>query len=559
MIVAATLASILLISAVKAFCPYGCACVDSALTVECDGASLTSIPILLNPRTKSLKLSNNLIHDVTLDELSFYTELEFLDLSANKIQTIEKGAFFRLQNLKILKLNQNLLASIGPETFTGLASLKVLDLSENGIARIATSVFADLHYLETLNLTFNSISSFSPGAFTGLGRLKELHTQYNEITTIPKVALHALTSLKLLDFSHNRISFLNAESFVLLKELEILNFGYNSLDSINEYAFLGLNNLRHLHLDSNQLYRIPTLAFRPLTELQTLSMRDNLIEEIPTSAFEGLNHLRQLTITHCNRLASISLNAFSGLFDLETLILSDNQALSELHPMAFELNAPVALRQIYLISNNLNQLPRNWLPWQQLTTLDLRENPWQCTCEFAWIGEVLRGLYPEASRDNAMAWGPTCDGPEDVRQQPLYERDESEFRCVRENRLMMIITIVCVLTCLSLLTALGVLIVRFRHKLCYVLFRPDNKRGFYGTTVIIPDHKDADKQKTLLYSYVYPNECQTFLSSSSSDYYYCNNGLPPSPSPPVLPHRLYLNDGGGYRMIQGYPTPITEL
>lgn len=162
---------------VSAFCPIGCTCIDDpsfSPSVECDGAGLTSIPILFNPRIRTLRLSNNQISSVLLEELGFYTELEHLDLSDNKILSIERGAFYRLQKLKTLRLNGNLLASLSIETFAGLAELRILDLSDNGLRRLATSVFSDLRRLEVLNVSAvcNRLSS------------SELHILSSPITSV---------------------------------------------------------------------------------------------------------------------------------------------------------------------------------------------------------------------------------------------------------------------------------------------------------------------------------------------------------------------------------------
>lgn len=83
-------------------CPRGCICTESdSPEVDCTAVGLNHIPLLLNPRIRSLNLRGNSIVTIKLEELSLYTELEFLDLSENKIYQIERGAFYRLSKLKV--------------------------------------------------------------------------------------------------------------------------------------------------------------------------------------------------------------------------------------------------------------------------------------------------------------------------------------------------------------------------------------------------------------------------------------------------------------------------
>lgn len=92
------------IRSISAFCPNGCHCVNSPanqIAADCSRANLKQIPMFLNPRLKYLNLQGNQLSSLTMDELSFYPELKELDLSANQILTIERGAFASLRKLKV--------------------------------------------------------------------------------------------------------------------------------------------------------------------------------------------------------------------------------------------------------------------------------------------------------------------------------------------------------------------------------------------------------------------------------------------------------------------------
>ncbi|KFD53770.1 hypothetical protein M513_05276 [Trichuris suis] len=544
-------ATVMLWRLIRCFCPTGCQCNQDTLTVNCSRAGLSSVPILLNPRIRSLTLSHNIIAEVTADELGFYAELEYLDMSSNRIQSIAAGAFYKLHKLRVLKLGANRLNDIGAETFSGLGALKLLDLGDNELTRLPTAVFSDMANLEALNLSTNFVGSIAPGAFTGLAKVKELHLQDNQLGSIISQPFRDLRALKLLDLSDNHVSTLPAYCFSTLHQLEVLNMAGNRLESIEEDAFSGLSSIGHLHLDRNRLNRIPTLSFRPLSDLSLLTISDNPFDELSTSCFEGLSRLTQLVITKCPYLKTINLNAFSGLFDLETLILAENPALSQFHPLAFETDAPLALRQVYLFGNNLTRLPRSLLPWSQLTELDLRGNPWQCDCQMLWIGSVVRQIYANVQDPQPDC---VCAGPKDLAGSALVSLQQDAYNCSASSRLPMIVSLLLTAV-FMLLTVVILLLMRYRR--CFGT-KSGRKAGFYERAMVAPPSSYYEKthKESLLYAYSPNGQPSDHSSSTSSQwprygnhYYYTGAyslnedslwrlPLPPPPPPPTACCRI---------------------
>jgi len=84
--------------------------------------------------------------------------LELLDLSANSIRTLERGAFDGLLSLRRLRLDDNRLSGAGlPDSaFRGL-SLSELRLDSNRLDSISGSVFVDAA-IASLNLDDNELS-----------------------------------------------------------------------------------------------------------------------------------------------------------------------------------------------------------------------------------------------------------------------------------------------------------------------------------------------------------------------------------------------------------------
>ena len=110
-------------------CPSSCQC--KAHNVECSNQGLRRVPPV-DSQTRSLILSGN---DLQLVSESFkeLPNLGNLDLSRCAIDTLPSGIFALQTNLLVLDLSQNKLTSIQSMHFQGLTSLRYLHISDNNI------------------------------------------------------------------------------------------------------------------------------------------------------------------------------------------------------------------------------------------------------------------------------------------------------------------------------------------------------------------------------------------------------------------------------------------
>ncbi|XP_043260839.1 adhesion G protein-coupled receptor A3 [Colletes gigas] len=150
-----------------------------------------------------VKCGNELqnIKSINIDIVS--VELVQLDLSKNKIYTIEANTFKNLTNLKRLDLSQNNVTSIGEGCFNGLENLERLDLSKNQISTIDAYSFRKLTNLKRLDLSGNNISIVIPSLFHDLLALEHLKLNENRLTTLKEGTFSGLKSIKQLDLSNN--------------------------------------------------------------------------------------------------------------------------------------------------------------------------------------------------------------------------------------------------------------------------------------------------------------------------------------------------------------------
>lgn len=83
-------------------CPSRCECNVQERSVMCHRKKLMTVPEGIPAETKLLDLSKNRIRTINPDEFANFANLEHLELSENTISTIEPGAFNNLYGLRTL-------------------------------------------------------------------------------------------------------------------------------------------------------------------------------------------------------------------------------------------------------------------------------------------------------------------------------------------------------------------------------------------------------------------------------------------------------------------------
>ena len=86
----------------------GCECDNVELSVMCTNSSLVTFPITLNPHITSLVIHSTRVTAIS-DGLQFYEALHHLDLSNNRISTIQDRAF-SYQVTSVSALNSNVIS-----------------------------------------------------------------------------------------------------------------------------------------------------------------------------------------------------------------------------------------------------------------------------------------------------------------------------------------------------------------------------------------------------------------------------------------------------------------
>ncbi|GFR91879.1 leucine Rich Repeat family protein [Elysia marginata] len=132
--------------------------------------------------------------------------LEDLYLCNNKIKDIG-GKFKFLSDLQFLDLSGNNLESLERSSLQGLIKLKYLDLRKNDITHISDDAFTDTKFLCDLYLDGNRITSLGwilrlPNKHS-LGSLYQLKVGQNQLTTVPPDLFIVFPGLNILYLSGN--------------------------------------------------------------------------------------------------------------------------------------------------------------------------------------------------------------------------------------------------------------------------------------------------------------------------------------------------------------------
>lgn len=400
--------------------------------LKCNECSTEQLPRTIFTSFKRLQrvdLSNSGIKSVSSQDIQPASELNTLDLSGNLIEQLsEPRAFANATKLYHLDLSHNRLHSLDAGTFNGITQLEVLLLDSNQLNFLAPNIFADLPELRTLQLNQNRIQSIQYEHFQHNKLLVELTLHENIMQTINDSMFDHLQQLQLLDLSDNilrspirlnmsavsvRLRNNNITYLTVGIGIQRLNASGNQLTDAN---LTDAVNLVRLNLSSNLL----TQLWISLPQLRTLDATNNVIERIEliqtpklrelSLASNKLKSLRNLTHlvdlvkldVSFNHLADMELFAFSSMEKLESLSLEGvgltriqfgtfsfqhrlkRLDISHNNFTALDLNVfytMSTLSELYVDGNNLRELNfadiRFHFP--NLARIGISDNAWNCT------------------------------------------------------------------------------------------------------------------------------------------------------------------------------------
>ncbi|KAL4217990.1 TIR domain [Mactra antiquata] len=361
-----------------------CACANSKenRTNQCQLETLEDGTFSSLINLEVLDLSNNKIESISARALHGLSKLKYLSLSGNSMKTLPMSLFCPISNIVILSLRDNSLVtypndafrckrnftelsileltgstfiSVSEHAFDLLPNVISVDLSNNSLNGVTKSSLAGAKSLQFLDLSQNQLSELFSHFCDYFSNLSYIILHDNKLTSFNFEILQQCSYLSYFDVSKNSIKEMvgNLSNF---NHLEVFNISDNALTSL-ELSVDESTSMKWLNLSFNELTEVPVAIIANLTELSFLDLSSNSISS--TENFQGISDGFSKVIffdLSSNKISHVPNNTFSNMDMLQELILSNN-AINQLHPLSF--GGLGSLNRLLLDTNRLNELPND--------------------------------------------------------------------------------------------------------------------------------------------------------------------------------------------------------
>lgn len=314
-----------------------------------------------------------------------FSHLEELHIVRSNIPAIGKHSFWGVPTLKILNLTQNNISHVLEHNFRGLVNLVKLHLDDNRIESMPSETFKHLQELKVLTLARNKIYELVPRIFLMLGKLHELDLSQNPLEDLNPEVFKDVQGLRVFRCRLCRLSNINILIYRLLGDLIELDLGENEFKYVLPDEFYYLRKLQVLKFDANQLAVVMDNTFgnggtdlnlyptEHRMNLQVVNLSRNRLAKVTLHAFSNLTTLRVLDLSY-NKFDKMEPRIFLPLADsLQTLNLSGNAIpISELKII---IQIVSKLNHLSLADMELSNLPTGFFAHQEnLKFLNLSGN-----------------------------------------------------------------------------------------------------------------------------------------------------------------------------------------
>lgn len=453
---------------------------------------------------ESLDISHNSISMLRNNSFDFLVSIKKLDLSWNRIRTLGCG-LRDLEYLTHLDVSHNKLTSLDRDELSRQSELRDLILSANHITNLDKGTLSNLQKLHTLDASNNNIEAFDLSANIS-SSLQILNLAGNNLLDVGP--LINLPKLRILDLSQNKLK--NLKAFLLrnCRNIQAVNFSHNHISEINHQVFKP-NVPMIIDLSYNYLYTIKNFDWFEATHIY---LQGNLIRTIDYQAFYAMNNMQLLDLSG-NQIETIEKDTFNYLTNLTTLLLQDNQLtfdpddaslfryMSSLRHLDLSGNSISKLRDstfqrclklefLSLARNEFSSLNIHVVSdLPALKELRLDRNPFRCSCNLIPLKLWLHHLH-----EIQVPWfnqSLLCQSPAARRGTLIREFRLTEFEC---NHFLIYLVVICSLVALGLFVCLlATIVCHYFHRWRKTRTLPDDDVTYqYDDTLITDDKYPGD-------------------------------------------------------------------
>ncbi|XP_055525782.1 chaoptin [Wyeomyia smithii] len=307
------------------------------------------------------------------DFVDFSPELEELKITRAGLKSIKNHAFTKLRGLKRLDLSENRIDSIESSAFAEIGhSLVSLRMSHGlgSMQQLPQDPFRQLTGIEALDLSNNKLKTLSDNCFHFLKNIISLELHDNQLENLPKGIFQQdiHSKLTMVSLRYNNLKQVPAHTFVDLEELNAIYLDDNRIESIERRAFMNLDKLKLLNLRGNKLTKIAPEAFQNLPELEKLDLAYNSLSTFDFEYFDQVGSLASLDV-------DVSHNRMGALGELPELNTNESLLFT---PVTAAVNigrdsgfAHTNIKSLNLSSNNITKISDGFFKPVELSLIKL--------------------------------------------------------------------------------------------------------------------------------------------------------------------------------------------
>lgn len=182
-------------------------CIVRDLNLENHSANITNIigdhlEEFTNENVTIFNIINQTVRSLPRNLADFFPNLEEITIEKSKLQWLKRKDFKGLESLRKLVVRYNNIV-LRHDTFQPIPQLEYLDLSYNKIKFLRTEVFAGLSQLKFLDVSHNRLYRLNSDVLPANNEIEEIFFNNNVIQYIEQEVIDKLENAREIDFTRN--------------------------------------------------------------------------------------------------------------------------------------------------------------------------------------------------------------------------------------------------------------------------------------------------------------------------------------------------------------------